>query len=419
MTAIQLDMISNLEGVRAVALAKAIKGWNGDRAEFERTLDATDAPRRVLKLMNAWLWGNDNPAATREEAGAQKGQKVVKQNENALPPFSKPTASRYRKFADVPWPNLVRWSQGYMDNGDTAPIMTAFEASQPYRRMVREKELDELSKPSFDHTDGAEWTPSMAEWTMLDAAVKLMQGGMDEAAAFDKAKGKAAKERQHWEAVQAAHDRKDDDGGPVVKCACREFTAHVEAASLDAVFTDPPYPQEFLPCWDELGAFAMHALKPGGVLLAMTGQQNLPEILDRLRDSGLAYRWTVAWVFHTENNGEPWPPAKVGVGWKPLVAFTKPGKAPARFSMDCFRSTPMTKAAKQEHEWGQNPETVRAVADQWLEPGWKVADPFCGAGAMLVAAQDMGCEISGCDIDEGHVQTTIAKLKKEKEANRA
>jgi len=38
--------------------------------------------------------------------------------------------------------------------------------------------------------------------------------------------------------------------------------------SVDAIITDPPYPADFLPEWDRLGATAMRVLKPGGWCIA-------------------------------------------------------------------------------------------------------------------------------------------------------
>ena len=54
--------------------------------------------------------------------------------------------------------------------------------------------------------------------------------------------------------------------------SCAALVGHVEAESVDVIITDPPYPGEFLSCWDELAAFAVHALKPGGSLVTMSGQ---------------------------------------------------------------------------------------------------------------------------------------------------
>lgn len=194
----------------------------------------------------------------------------------------------------------------------------------------------------------------------------------------------------------------------VIRCSCRELIGHVEAESLDAVFTDPPYPEEFLPCWTELGEFAAHALRPGGLLLALTGQMFLPDVLERLLASGMEYRWMAAYAYAKPRGN--YHAAKVSCGWKPALAFRKPGPQADFYSEDAFKAVPRSGKDKAEHEWGQTTADMAAIAQEWLRPGWKVADPFCGAGAMMAAAAGMGCEVVGCDIDERHCETTRRKL---------
>jgi hypothetical protein len=62
-------------------------------------------------------------------------------------------------------------------------------------------------------------------------------------------------------------------------------TQHVEPACVDLIFTDPPYPHEFIETWSELGVFAAHALKSSGLLAAYSGQFYLPEVFELLMDT--------------------------------------------------------------------------------------------------------------------------------------
>ena len=59
--------------------------------------------------------------------------------------------------------------------------------------------------------------------------------------------------------------------------------AEIPDASVDLIFTDPPYPEEFLPLWSELSRLAARVLKPDGLLASYTGQVYLPEVMGRLR----------------------------------------------------------------------------------------------------------------------------------------
>ena len=409
--AIQLDLLTNLEGASAASLLKAVEGHNGDRAAFERTLDATDAPRKLLKLFNAWKWGKDNPAATKAEAGAQKGQKQLRKKEKREGAFSPQASARYRKLGKVPRDALLKWGRAYLSSPDSSPILKLFESSDPYTLMERKETLESLAKPSFNHADGAQWTRAMTEWLQCSAVVDFMERGYSVPEAVRKAERRVSNERTSWEAIQAAHERKakGEPDGPVIHCACRELIAHVEKGSLDAVFTDPPYPKEFIHTWTELGEFAQHALKPGGLLLALSGQLFLPDVIQRLLDEGLEYRWTVSYCYAKPRGNIH--ASKVSVGWKPALAFRKPGPQPDFYSEDAFKAVPRTSADKANHEWGQTVADMTAIANEWLRPGWRIADPFCGAGALLVAAQSMGCEVIGGDIEEQHVQRTIEALK--------
>ena len=250
----------------------------------------------------------------------------------------------------------------------------------------------------------------MSQHTLLWHLVAQMDAGIDEAVARQDAKAKAKAARLDWEREQAGYDIEDDDAA-IRECSCIDMIARVEAGTLDAIFTDPPYPKEFIGCWDDLAKFAVHALRPGGVLLTMVPHHLMFEIGQRLNIEGLTYRWVVAYNYEkarTNINS-----AKVSVGWKPWIAFTRDGAHPQHYSQDSFPVPPRLGSDKDDHDWGQNEQGVQDVAAEWLRPGWKVCDPFCGAGAMLVGAKNTGCHVIGCDIDAAHVKTTLAKLEAE------
>ena len=192
-------------------------------------------------------------------------------------------------------------------------------------------------------------------------------------------------------------------------CSCSELMDLVEPESLDAVFTDPPYPKEFLGCWDDLRRLADHALRPGGLVLALSGHMHLPEVMRRLAFEGtLRYRWMGALVWRTTRTMFHGP--KVSNGWKPFLAYSKPGPAPDFYAADAFRADPITRSTQAKHVWGQDQALMNELAKEWLQPGWRVADPFCGAGSLLFAAQETGCSVLGCDTDPDHVNTTRGKL---------
>lgn len=62
---------------------------------------------------------------------------------------------------------------------------------------------------------------------------------------------------------------------------------------MDAIITDPPYSLEYIHCYHALAELAPRELKPGGHLLVMVGQLNMPEIIAALNRPPLVYRWAL------------------------------------------------------------------------------------------------------------------------------
>ena len=101
---------------------------------------------------------------------------------------------------------------------------------------------------------------------------------------------------------------------------CDLAKAAVKDNSVDAIITDPPYPEEFLPVYDKLGAFAARVLRPGGSLVCMVGQSYLPEILTALGGHAINYQWTLSYLTPGGQAVQLWQ-RKVNTFWKPLLWY--------------------------------------------------------------------------------------------------
>ena len=218
------------------------------------------------------------------------------------------------------------------------------------------------------------------------------------------------------EHVERAKDVPRDDlmdmagRGVIHHTACIDMVDRVPTRSVDCLFTDPPYPAAFLHCYDELAALACHALRPGGLVLTMAGHAHLPDVMQRMAVPGLEYLWTVAYIY--ERPRAQIHSAKVSVGWKPILAYQRDGASIRDgYSQDAFRVPPRTGDAKRNHMWGQNLGGCYMVAEEWLQRGWTVLDPFCGGGSLLLAAKRRGCRIIGCDSNMEHVETARDTLQ--------
>ena len=169
----------------------------------------------------------------------------------------------------------------------------------------------------------------------------------------------------------------------------REVLTDLPDASMDVILTDPPYPAEFLPLWSDLAVFAKRVLKPTGMLVAMSGQANLPAVMNRLSEH-LAYRWVIAFLMPGAANVVH--ARKVHTNWKPVLVY---GSSHRRL----FDSVRSDQADKEHHEWGQSEsgmaELLRIVAD----PGAMICDPFVGGGTTALVAIAGGCSFIGAEID--------------------
>ena len=181
--------------------------------------------------------------------------------------------------------------------------------------------------------------------------------------------------------------------------------AGIEAGSASLIFTDPPYPVEFIDCWDELGELAVKALRPGGLLVAYTGQYTMPQALDRLRAAGLDYFWCYAiahdGAFFRMNA------THVQCGWKPLLVMRNgPGDLPnwhKDFVSDGSRekSGQVVRDSKvtSSQDWQQSEAEAAYWISELSKPDDLVIDPFIGSGTTAAVCKDLGRKFAGCDID--------------------
>lgn len=176
----------------------------------------------------------------------------------------------------------------------------------------------------------------------------------------------------------------------------------------DAIVTDPPYPREYLDTWTELAAFAARSLKPGGSLLAMSGQSYLPEIYTALSSQeGLTYRWTIAYLTPGGQATQLWD-RKVNTFWKPVLWFVADGHE-GDWVGDVVRSD-VNDNDKFFHHWGQSESGMADLIDRTTKPGDLICDPFLGGGTTGYVAAGMGRRFIGADIDPACVNLSKERM---------
>jgi tRNA G10 N-methylase Trm11 len=185
----------------------------------------------------------------------------------------------------------------------------------------------------------------------------------------------------------------------------RKIGDKIPDASVDLIFTDPPYDRKAIELFDGLGEFAARVLRPGGSLIAYVGHIQLPDALADL-SKHLRYWWTCG-CFHAEAKARM---TEYGIvaGWKPIVWFVKE----TRGDKHTFITDVVTGAReKSHHNWQQAVSEARYFIDLLTQPADFVVDPFCGGGTTPVACIKSGRKWASFEIDEANFSNASSRIK--------
>ena len=318
---------------------------------------ARDFAETRLRLKQ--VWGNENRATGKGKTGRPRKDAPPKVGVSETPTFSKQQKRHMRALASVP---------------------------------------DEIVTKVFE--EAAEVGDVPSETDVIAAHKKQIK-------ADDDARAVADREAKR----QAAEDTNPHDDR-VVCCAIADYHQHVAAGSLDAIVTDPPYLKEYLPVYRDLAAFAAHALRPGGLLMAIAPHPHLPAVFDYMDlggGDGLAYRWMLA--YYQPQARQQVHSAKVTVQWKPWIAYTRAGGQPDGYSTDFVEVGRWTPDRQDTHHWGQTESGIAKVIGEWVKRPSLICDPFCGGGSTLTAALKLGHRVIGADIDAANVALTKERIR--------
>ena len=174
--------------------------------------------------------------------------------------------------------------------------------------------------------------------------------------------------------------------------------------SIDMAFTDPPYAEEAVPLYEVLAERASRFLKPGGMLIAYTGNFHLPQVLVAL-GKHLEWIWVAA-EFHSSSEQRGWDRKMFGK-IRLLVVFTKPGETARR---EWVPDGLWTSKHKTHHDWERSEDAPRLYIDAYTSLGDVVWDPFAGGGTTAAVCKALGRHFITSDIDPETVRTTMARL---------
>ena len=180
----------------------------------------------------------------------------------------------------------------------------------------------------------------------------------------------------------------------------------LEDESVNVIISDPPYPQKYLPLFENLATFSRRALKPGGSLLVMVGQSYLPEIISALAKH-LKFQWVISYL--TLGPATQIWQRKVNSNWKPVLWFVK-GEYDGNWVGDVCKSDYID---KRFHAWGQSESGMVDIITRFSKLGDLILDPFCGGGTTGVAALRLKRRFIGIDSDPEAIEITKGRILKE------
>jgi hypothetical protein len=192
---------------------------------------------------------------------------------------------------------------------------------------------------------------------------------------------------------------------------CPVAELDLPAARVDLLLTDPPWGRASLAVWDDLAELAAHSLRPGGLLLALTGHLALLDAGKAL-ERKLQYVWAI-FDLHSRGAGQrvlmPW---KVSPRASPALLFVRPPFDSKGVSTwrDVFESA---QAEKDIDRLQQPLGFFLYFIEHFTRPGDLVVDPFVGTGTTAVAAASLGRRFLGCDIDPGALRRARTRLERE------
>ena len=187
---------------------------------------------------------------------------------------------------------------------------------------------------------------------------------------------------------------------------CLDILPTLEAGSVDAVVTDPPYPKKFIPLYGQSARLCAPLLRDGGVFSAMAGPSYLPRLLVDIGQH-LLYRWTMAYLTISGQACQIWPRRAISF-WKPILVYSKTEHGAGWFG-DVVQNK--RNEGKALHKWQQAVAGTADWIDRLSQPGDTILDPFMGSGTTGVACVQTGRKFIGIEIDPGYFEIARQRIE--------
>lgn len=299
---------------------------------------------------------------------------------------------------DISQPTVYRWRNEWSDDEDEDD-----DGTEQASLLGAGDDAEQTSEIAQDAADGEETaTEALAEegTTTPEAATETRDEKQKEQQ-IEADERRRDEQREAFDEAVASNDAVDIRGGDFV-AVLDEY----DDGSLDHIITDPPYHEGALEQWRDLTTVARQKLKPGGYLVAYSGQTYLPQVFDIL-SSELDYIWQLT-VSH--DTAQKHPHHSIGIQYKPVLVFgneTKSYRGP--LINDVIDTGTMEKS---DHDWQQSVIEASELVEKFTEPNDLICDPMCGSGTTGVAALRNDRRALLIDIDDDAVGTARERIGK-------
>lgn len=172
----------------------------------------------------------------------------------------------------------------------------------------------------------------------------------------------------------------------------QQISQQIPDASVDLIFTDPPYQEIML--YQDLAKLAKRVLVDGGLCLCYIYQSKLQDVLN-----AMAQHLTYNWLICAKNGGAN---GRDGYGWfveySPILVMVKGEKRKnSQFTADFVKSQP---SGKVYHAWEQSQVESSYYISKLTDVGDVVLDAMMGSGTTGISARQLNRKFIGIEKDE-------------------
>lgn len=207
--------------------------------------------------------------------------------------------------------------------------------------------------------------------------------------------------------------RYDKDGVTLYCGDCLEILPQLEAGSIDAVITDPPYFGNFYDQMIDLygrGIRDCHITRflitnffritGNKQILVFPGKNNLPYWYAVLPPT-----WTYIWKNQTQSMGGR---ACMHQAYEPILSYNYPIKPTGSDILQYPIGQP---DQKNGHPWPKPLKLMTYLVGHWSGNDSVILDPFMGSGTTGVAAVQLGRQFIGIEIDETYYAIAEKRIR--------